>query len=139
MLKNLTYFDTDGRMQLLEVFLVIIEKFPSALLDTYAELFFFTLFLRLVNDPAEKCRIKVADVLKKLISKASQQRALLETVFKIGKQHLLSSYLHIIKIEIKEGKSCNFTRKAGIIIAMQEYPDARFGVVPWLRFQFCFL
>ena len=86
MLKNLTYFDTDGRMQLLEVFLVIIEKFPSALLDTYAELFFFTLFLRLVNDPAEKCRIKVADVLKKLISKASQQRALLETVFKIGKQ-----------------------------------------------------
>jgi len=60
MLKNLTYFDT--------------------------ELFFFTLFLRLVNDPAEKCRIKVAIVLKKLISKASQQRALLETVFKIGQQ-----------------------------------------------------
>ena len=60
------------------------ERFPVALLDKYAELFFFTLFLRLVNDPAEKCREKVAVILKKLIGKASQSRTLLETVFKIG-------------------------------------------------------
>lgn len=86
MLKNLTYFDIDGRLQLLDVFQIIMEKFPVQLLDTYAELFFFTLFLRLVNDPSEKCRVKVALVLRKLISKASQSRRLLETVFKIGAQ-----------------------------------------------------
>ena len=74
MLKNLTYFDIDGRLQLLEVFLTIVEKFPTNLLDTYAELFFFTLLLRLVNDPAQKCREKVAIILKKLISKVSNHR-----------------------------------------------------------------
>ena len=65
---------------------MIMDKFPAQLLDTYAELFFFTLFLRLVNDPMEKCRVKVALVLKSLIGKASNSRALLETVFKIGQQ-----------------------------------------------------
>ena len=84
MLKNLTYFDTDGRLQLLEVFQTFVDRFPVNLLDNYSELFFFTLFLRLVNDPAQKCRDKVAMVLKKLISKTSLQRSLLETVFKIG-------------------------------------------------------
>ena len=48
------------------------DKFPVQLLDTYAELFFFTLFLRLVNDPAQKCREKIAIILKKLIGKVSQ-------------------------------------------------------------------
>ena len=74
MLKNLTYFDTDGRLQLLEVFQTFVDRFPVNLLDNYSELFFFTLFLRLVNDPAQKCRDKVAMVLKKLISKTSLQR-----------------------------------------------------------------
>ena len=59
MLKNLTYFDADGRMQLLDVFTVLIERFPPQLLDTYTELFFFALFLRLVNDDISKCRDKV--------------------------------------------------------------------------------
>lgn len=86
MLKNLTYFDADGRMQLLEVFQTFVDRFPVNLLDTYAELFFFTLFLRLVNDPMQKCRDKVALVLKRLICKTSHVRALLETCFKIGAQ-----------------------------------------------------
>ena len=86
MLKNLTYFDVDGRLQLLEVFQVFIDRFPPSMLDNYTELFFFTLFLRLVNDASQKCRDKVAHVLKLLISKASQSRKLLETVFKIGQQ-----------------------------------------------------
>ena len=60
MLKNLTYYDQAGRLQLLEVFLVFVERFPVQMLDTYAELFFFTLFLRLVNDESQKCRDKVA-------------------------------------------------------------------------------
>ena len=84
MLKNLTYFDADGRLQLLEVFQTFVDKFPVSLIDTYAELFFFTLFLRLVNDPVAKCRDKVALVLKHLIGKTSHVRALLETCFKIG-------------------------------------------------------
>jgi len=52
MLKNLTYFDIDGRLSLLDVFQTFVDKFPTHLLDNYSELFFFTLFLRLVNDPA---------------------------------------------------------------------------------------
>ena len=84
MLKNLTYYDIDGRLQLLDVLQIFFEKFPKNLLDNYSELFFFTLFLRLVNDPAQKCREKIATVLKKLISRVSSQRQLLETVFKIG-------------------------------------------------------
>lgn len=86
MLKNLTYYDRDGRLQLLEVFQVIVDRFPVQLLDNYAELFFFTLFLRLVNDENEKCREKVAVVLKKLIGKVSKSRQLLESAFKIGQQ-----------------------------------------------------
>ena len=91
MLKNLTYFDAEGRMQLLDVFMILIERFPPQLLDTYTDLFFFALFLRLVNDDISKCRDKVQVVLKKLVSKASQPRQLIETVFKMGQQEDISS------------------------------------------------
>ena len=56
------------------------------MVDTYGELIFLTLFLRVVNDPNLKCRDKVAQVLIKLIQKTSLHRKLLETVFRIGDQ-----------------------------------------------------
>jgi U3 small nucleolar RNA-associated protein 20 len=51
MIKNLTYFDSEGRMQLLDVFGVLMDKFPIQVIDTYSELIFLTMFLRVVNDP----------------------------------------------------------------------------------------
>lgn len=71
-------------MQLLEVFQVFVDKFPLQMLDTYTDMFFFTLFLRLVNDDNLKCRQKVAQIIKKLISRSSKSNQLLETVFKLG-------------------------------------------------------
>jgi U3 small nucleolar RNA-associated protein 20 len=50
LVKNLGYFSQDGRLQLLAVFQSLIEKLPGQLLESYTDLFFFTLFLRLVND-----------------------------------------------------------------------------------------
>ncbi len=56
LVKNLGYFDPEGRLQLLEVFDVLLTKLPPPLLETYTDLFFFTLFLRLVNDNNNNCR-----------------------------------------------------------------------------------
>ena len=84
LLKNLTYFDIDGRMQLLDVFETLIERFPQQLLDNYNELFFFALFLRLVNDDIAKCRDKIQVILRKLVAKVSQPKKLIETVFMMG-------------------------------------------------------
>jgi len=54
------------------------------LLDNYTDLFFFTLFLRLINDDSNECRIKVTNCLKKLVKKTSKSRTLMQTVLKIG-------------------------------------------------------
>jgi hypothetical protein len=83
MLKNLTYFDPEGRLQLLDTLHTLVDKFPQQLLDRFTELFFFTLFLRLVNDEELKCRQKVVQVLSKIIAKTALSRQLIETVFKM--------------------------------------------------------
>lgn len=67
MLKNLGYFDSDGRLQLLDVINSLVERFPRELTDQYAELIFFTLLLRTVNESNAKCRERVLSVIKKLI------------------------------------------------------------------------
>ena len=54
------------------------------MLDNYTDLFFFTLFLRLINDDNNECRIKVTNCLKKLVKKTSKPRVLMQTVLKIG-------------------------------------------------------
>jgi hypothetical protein len=56
LLKNLAYFDPEGRLQLLETMSTLIERFPAKLLDNYTEMFFLSLFLRVVNDDDSKCR-----------------------------------------------------------------------------------
>ena len=78
-------------MQLLDVFQTLIERFPQQLLDNYNELFFFALFLRLVNDDASKCRDKIQTVLRRLVAKTSQPNKLIETVFMMGQQEEMSS------------------------------------------------
>ena len=61
-------------MQLLEVINSLVERFPRELLDQYAELLFFTLVLRTVNETNVKCREKVGMVIKRIIMKCSQAK-----------------------------------------------------------------
>lgn len=75
LLKNLGYFDSEGRLQLLDVIHSLIERFPRELSDQLAELIFFTLVLRTVNEGNTKCRARVQQVVKRLIQKVSQAKA----------------------------------------------------------------
>lgn len=79
----MAYFDPDGRLQLLDTLHTLVEKFPQKLLDQFTELFFFTLFLRAVNEEDAKCRAKVVSVMSKIASKTALSRQLVETVFKM--------------------------------------------------------
>lgn len=71
LLKNLGYFDSEGRLSVLDVLHSLIERFPKELTDQYAELIFFTLVLRLVNESNSKVRDRVTAVIKRLMIKAS--------------------------------------------------------------------
>lgn len=62
-------------MQLLDVIFSLIERFPKELTDQYAELIFFTLVLRTVNETNAKCRDRVSQVLKRLILKTTQSKS----------------------------------------------------------------
>ncbi|TNV87999.1 hypothetical protein FGO68_gene14880 [Halteria grandinella] len=75
LLKNLGYFDSEGRMQVLDVVNSLIERFPKELLDQYAELIFFTLVLRSVNESNPKVRERVLQVIKRLTAKCSPAKA----------------------------------------------------------------
>lgn len=107
MLKNLTYFDPEGRLQLLDTLQVFIEKMPAGKLEVWTDLMFLTLFLRLVNENSTKCREKVTLVLRKLISKSNSGK-LIEAVFQMdnenlilvnGKLQLLSLFAEIGKLQ----------------------------------------
>lgn len=75
LLKNLGYFDSEGRLQVLDVLNSLIERFPKELLDHYAELIFFTLVLRTVNESNPKVRERVLQVTKRLTGKCSPAKA----------------------------------------------------------------
>lgn len=85
MVKNLSYYEKEGRLQLLEVLSTLVDKFPRELLDKYAEMFFFTLMLRSINDQNSQCREKVAVVIKRMLKNISQSKAmtLLNTVLQM--------------------------------------------------------
>lgn len=107
MLKNLTYFDPEGRLQLLDTLQVLIERMPVGKLEAWTDLMFLTLFLRLVNENSTKCREKVTLVIRKLISKSNSGK-LIEAVFQMenenlilvnGKLQLLSLFADIGKLQ----------------------------------------
>ena len=100
-IKNLGYFDSEGRTQLLEVLGSLTERFPRELLDQYAELLFFSLVLRTVNEGNAKCREKVASVIKRLVLRCSPAKAktLFNTVLQMEserKQAQLAQAKHTI-------------------------------------------
>jgi U3 small nucleolar RNA-associated protein 20 len=55
-IKNLGYYDEDGRLQLIEVLGQLVEKFPLEVNDKYAEIVFFSLMLRAVNEESTTCK-----------------------------------------------------------------------------------
>jgi hypothetical protein len=75
LLKNLGYFDSEGRLQVLDVIQHLCERFPRDLLDQYAELIFFTLMLRAVNETHSKCRAKVQQVIRRMAARCSAAKA----------------------------------------------------------------
>jgi hypothetical protein len=86
---------------------VLIERMPIDKLETWTDLMFLTLFLRLVNENSTKCREKVTIVIRKLISKSNSGK-LIEAVFQMenenlilvnGKLQLLSLFADIGKLQ----------------------------------------
>jgi hypothetical protein len=72
--KNLGYFDSEGRLQVLDVMHSLLERFPKELTDQYAEVIFFTLVLRIVNETNNRVRDRVIAVIKRLMVKSSQAK-----------------------------------------------------------------
>jgi hypothetical protein len=109
LLKNLGYFDSDGRLIVLDVLHLLAEKFPVEILDHYAELLFFTLVLRSANEVHKDCKARVSDVIKKLIQKVSPPKAktLFNTVCKMGSEDpvkrelILASKLYVFGLFIE--------------------------------------
>jgi len=92
---------------LLDTLQVLIERMPVEKLETWTDLMFLTLFLRLVNENSTKCREKVTTVIRKLVSKSNSGK-LIEAVFQMenenlvlvnGKLQLLSLFAEIGKIQ----------------------------------------
>lgn len=79
LLKNLTYFDAEGRLVLLETLKTLIERMPEEQINSWLDLIFLTLFLRLVNESSTKCREMVSVILKRLVTKF--RKSYIDTVF----------------------------------------------------------
>jgi hypothetical protein len=105
LLKNLSYFDSKGRLQLLETLGNLIDKMPVTKLENYSEVIFLTLFLRLANESDSKCRTLVSQTIRKLVAKSKKNFS--ETVLAMssdsavlinGKLQLLSLFADIGKL-----------------------------------------
>jgi U3 small nucleolar RNA-associated protein 20 len=124
LLKNLAYFDSDGRLIVLDVLHLLTEKFPVEVLDHYAELLFFTLVLRSANEVHKDCKSRVSDVIKKLIQKVSPPKAktLFNTVVKMGsddpvkRELILASKLYVFGLFIEADSKALKTNDLKMIV-----------------------
>ncbi|KAK9818396.1 hypothetical protein WJX72_012002 [[Myrmecia] bisecta] len=66
---NLAYEHESGREAALDMLQTVIVKFPDALVDQWAEVFFLPLVTRLVNDQSNKCRASVGAAIKTLLQR----------------------------------------------------------------------
>jgi len=71
LLTNLSYQHESGREAVLDMLEVMIRKFPSQLIGSWADTVALPLILRLVNDPSSKCRVKVGAALGMLFGRLS--------------------------------------------------------------------
>ena len=74
LIKNINYFDKDGRMTVLEVIERIVAKFPTEILDKYAFILFLSLILRTVNEKMAELKQKANVILKQLLENISDSK-----------------------------------------------------------------
>jgi len=75
LIANLDFSVEEGRLAALHMMAAIIKKFPSEVLHEIAQLCFFPLLLRLVNDNSSECRSQVCVVLCAVFSRLEASKA----------------------------------------------------------------
>jgi U3 small nucleolar RNA-associated protein 20 len=70
-LLNLKYEYAEGRLSAISLVTLIVEKFPSPLMEHHCQMFFLPLSLQLVNDDSKECREKATDSISKLLQRLS--------------------------------------------------------------------
>ena len=115
LLKNLTYFDAQGRQQLLETLQVIVDKMPEQKLEGWSDLIFLTLFLRLVNESQTKCREIVTEVLRKQLKKTKKRYV--DTIFQMkdSSEAMTNGKLQVLALMADCGK----LQKADIVKSVE--------------------
>ncbi len=68
---NTKYEYEAGRLSAIGLATSLVEKFPAAALENYAQLFFLPLVLQLVNDDSNDCREAIAKCLCRLLKRVS--------------------------------------------------------------------
>ncbi|CAG8442214.1 6253_t:CDS:10 [Scutellospora calospora] len=84
LVKNLNYTFESGRKSAMEMMSLIITKFGDEILMEYAEMFFLSLSISLVNDDSNKCR-EMAGVLIKMLLRRMDEQRLKNTYILLGK------------------------------------------------------
>ncbi|KAK9722628.1 U3 snoRNP protein [Basidiobolus ranarum] len=79
LVKNLDYVYESGRQSVMEMLNVIFSKFADQILMEYAEMFFLSLVMSMVNDESNKCREMAGVLIKNLLLRMDTTR--LENIF----------------------------------------------------------
>uniref|UniRef100_A0A7S3R808 U3 small nucleolar RNA-associated protein 20 domain-containing protein n=1 Tax=Dunaliella tertiolecta TaxID=3047 RepID=A0A7S3R808_DUNTE len=72
--SNLSFEHETGRLAVLDMVQQVVSKFPVEVTTANAELFLLPLVMRLVNDPAPKCRAAIAGALRALLAALPTQQ-----------------------------------------------------------------
>jgi len=74
LIKNLTYYNKDGRLTVLEVIEKLIPQLPTEILDKYGFLLFLSMILRTVNESNADCKEKANSNVKLLLENVSDSK-----------------------------------------------------------------
>ncbi|CAG8576266.1 3030_t:CDS:10 [Funneliformis caledonium] len=74
LIKNLNYVFESGRQSVMEMLNLILIKFNEEVLMEYAEIFFLSLAMSLVNDDSNKCREMAGELIKILLNRMDEIR-----------------------------------------------------------------
>ncbi|KYQ90452.1 HEAT repeat-containing protein [Tieghemostelium lacteum] len=81
LIKNLTYQVEEGRLIVLKTIQHIINRFPEEVLNTYAQVLYLPMVVRLGNDTSAKCRELVGQNIKMLLEAVGHQ--VLDKIYQI--------------------------------------------------------
>mmetsp|Transcript_24519 Transcript_24519/g.56037 ORF Transcript_24519/g.56037 Transcript_24519/m.56037 type:complete len:566 (-) Transcript_24519:1000-2697(-) len=70
-MENVKYEYEDGRCTAIKLVHTLIQRFPSAVLEEYIQLFFLPLVLQLVNDNSKKCRDMLTSAIAAVFKQAN--------------------------------------------------------------------